>query len=224
MATTIKKVTLKSLSKNKDIDPSKGTVVNPFTQEEYNSLCNTGEWLGGYVEAMGYIAPPMMDGMGDGSGSGSKPVIHLYITAGDNVRSQTEKVDGFEEFSVYAEFSWQEGFDYRIKITAECNDLPKIITTAAKTTDEGTFYYKYELKDYIRSLTSISTSELPANYPSDLHNKHIIGFKTISYKRTKYNMAGIVVDVDNNGKAQLEFRIDVSDKITWRDQYHNIYE
>ena len=71
MATTIRHVTLKSLGKNKDIDPSKGTVVNPFTQEEYNSLCNTGEWLGGYVEAMGYVAPPMMDGMSDGSGSGS---------------------------------------------------------------------------------------------------------------------------------------------------------
>ena len=57
MTTTIKHVTLKSLGKNKDIDPSKGTVVNPFTQEEYNSLCNTGEWPGGYVEAMGYVAP-----------------------------------------------------------------------------------------------------------------------------------------------------------------------
>jgi len=71
MATTIKKVTLKSLGKNKDIDPMKGTVTNPFTQAEYNNLNQTGEWLGGYVEAMGYIAPPMMDGMGDGSGSGS---------------------------------------------------------------------------------------------------------------------------------------------------------
>lgn len=71
MTTTIKHVTLKSLSKNKDIDPSKGTVVNPFTQEEYNSLCNTGTWPGGYVEAMGYIAPPMMDGMDSWGGSGS---------------------------------------------------------------------------------------------------------------------------------------------------------
>ena len=55
MTTTIKHVTLKSLGKNKDIDPSKGTVVNPFTQEEYNSLNQTGEWTGGYVEAMGYV-------------------------------------------------------------------------------------------------------------------------------------------------------------------------
>ena len=223
MTATIKHVTLKSLGKNKDIDPSKGTVTNPFTQEEYNSLCNTGEWPGGYVEAMGYIAPPMMDGGDDGSGSGSEPVIDLYITAGNNIRSQTEKVDDFEEFSVYAEFSWPEGFYDNITKTARCNNLPETITTAAKTTDEGTFYYKYELKDYIRSLTSI-TSDFPAIYPGDLHNKHIFGFKTISYKRTKYNMAGIVVDVDNNGKAQLEFRIDVSDKITWRDQYNNIYE
>jgi len=35
MTTTIRHVTLKSLGKNKDIDPSKGTVTNPFTQEEY---------------------------------------------------------------------------------------------------------------------------------------------------------------------------------------------
>ena len=55
MATTIRHVTLKSLGKNKDIDPSKGTVTNPFTQEEYNSLCHTGEWPGGYVEGNGYI-------------------------------------------------------------------------------------------------------------------------------------------------------------------------
>ena len=71
MTTTIRHVTLKSLGKNKDINPMKGTVTNPFTQEEYNNLNQTGEWPGGYVEAMGYVAPPMMDGMGDGSGSGS---------------------------------------------------------------------------------------------------------------------------------------------------------
>ena len=92
MATTIKKVTLKSLGKNKDIDPSKGTVTNPFTQEEYNSLCNTGEWPGGYVEAMGYVAPPMMDGGDDGSGSGSgdiedddrlyRPYIGILVSNG----------------------------------------------------------------------------------------------------------------------------------------------
>ncbi len=75
-------MTLKSLGKDKDIDPSKGTVTNPFTLEEYDSLCNTGEWPGGYVEAMGYVAPPMMDGMDDGSGSsGSSPydIIPLEI-------------------------------------------------------------------------------------------------------------------------------------------------
>ena len=225
MTTTIKHVTLKSLGKNKDIDPSKGTVTNPFTQEEYNSLNQTGEWPGGYVEAMGYVAPPMMDGMGDGSGCGSEPVIHLYITAGNNIRSQTEKVDDFDEFSVYAEFSWNEDFYFKTTINAQCNNLPETITTAAKTTDEGTFYYVYELKNYDQSISKSSiTNDFPANYPGDLHNKNIIAFKTISYKRTKYNMAGIVVDVDNNGEAQLEFRIDVSDKITWRDQYHNIYE
>ena len=82
MTTTIKHVTLKSLGKNKDIAHSKGTVVNPFTQEEYNKLCNTCTWSGGYVEAMGYVAPPMMDGMSDGSGSdGSSPydIIPLEI-------------------------------------------------------------------------------------------------------------------------------------------------
>ena len=40
MATTIKKVTLKSPGKNKDIDPSKGTVTNPFT-----SFRSASSWL-----------------------------------------------------------------------------------------------------------------------------------------------------------------------------------
>ena len=56
MTTTIRHVTLKSLGKNKDIDPSKGTVTNPFTQEEYNNLNQTGEWTGGYVKGEGYLA------------------------------------------------------------------------------------------------------------------------------------------------------------------------
>ena len=81
MTTTIRHVTLKSLGKDKGIDPSKGTVTNPFTQEEYNKLCHTGTWSGGYVEAMGYVAPPMMDGMDDGSGSsGSSPYDNILNT------------------------------------------------------------------------------------------------------------------------------------------------
>ena len=84
MTTTIRHVTLKSLGKNKDIDLSKGTVTNPFTQEEYDSLCNTGEWPGGYVETMGYVAPPMMDGMGDGSGSGSNDgITYVFDNSGN---------------------------------------------------------------------------------------------------------------------------------------------
>jgi len=63
MTATIKHVTLKSLGKNKDIDPMKGTVTNPFTQAEYNNLNQTGEWTGGYVEAMGYVAPTEYDGL-----------------------------------------------------------------------------------------------------------------------------------------------------------------
>lgn len=88
MATTIRHVTLKPLGKNRDIDPMKGTVVNSFTQQEYDSLCHTSEWLGGYVEAMGYVAPPMMDGMGDGSSSGSfygnYKTYHFDYNAGYN--------------------------------------------------------------------------------------------------------------------------------------------
>ena len=55
MATTIKKVTLKSLRDNTPIDPTKGTVTNPYTQDEYYSESQAGTWQGGYVEAMGYI-------------------------------------------------------------------------------------------------------------------------------------------------------------------------
>ena len=85
MATTIRHVTLKSLGKNKDIDPMKGTVVNPFTQAEYDSLCNTGEWTGGYVEAMGYVVPPMMDGMDSWGGSGSEPdgITYVFDSSGN---------------------------------------------------------------------------------------------------------------------------------------------
>ena len=85
MATTIRHVTLKSLGKNKDIDPMKGAVVNPFTQAEYDSLCNTGEWTGGYVEAMGYVAPPMMGGMDSWGGSGSEPdgITYVFDSSGN---------------------------------------------------------------------------------------------------------------------------------------------
>ena len=94
MTTKIKKVTLKSLKgENTQVDPTKGTVTNPFTQEEYNSLCNTGEWPGGYVETMGYVAPPMMDGMSDGSGSGSDDTENSIVSKARTYLGKNENDD-----------------------------------------------------------------------------------------------------------------------------------
>ena len=32
----------------------KGSIDNPYTQEEFYSMCNAGIWMGGYVEGIGY--------------------------------------------------------------------------------------------------------------------------------------------------------------------------
>ena len=121
MATTIKHVTLKSLGKNKDIDPSKGLVTHPFTQEEYNNLNQTGEWTGGYVEAMGYVAPPMMDGMDDGSGSSdiedddylTKPYVGIPISGGSKTAEGKiiASINSQSSFKILFDFviSWTDG-------------------------------------------------------------------------------------------------------------------
>ena len=37
-------------------DPTKGTVTNPYTQEEHDAFAS-GTWPGGYVEGVGYVVP-----------------------------------------------------------------------------------------------------------------------------------------------------------------------
>lgn len=34
---------------------AKGTVSNPYTEEEFNSMADAGTWKGGYVEGLGYV-------------------------------------------------------------------------------------------------------------------------------------------------------------------------
>lgn len=36
---------------------TKGTINNPYSQEEFNSMVSAGNWQGGYVEGMGYVTP-----------------------------------------------------------------------------------------------------------------------------------------------------------------------
>lgn len=42
---------------SKDSGAAKGTSTNPYTQEEFNSMLNSGTWKGGYVDGMGYVLP-----------------------------------------------------------------------------------------------------------------------------------------------------------------------
>lgn len=35
---------------------AKGTSENPYTESEFESMCDEGTWSGGYVEGMGYVA------------------------------------------------------------------------------------------------------------------------------------------------------------------------
>ena len=41
---------------NIQTDPTKGTAVNPYTQEEHDAFAS-GTWPGGYVEGIGYVVP-----------------------------------------------------------------------------------------------------------------------------------------------------------------------
>lgn len=59
MTKILKKVQLSTeQSTPKSADPTKGTQINPFTQEEMTALQEEGTWNGGYVEGMGLV--PMM--------------------------------------------------------------------------------------------------------------------------------------------------------------------
>ena len=56
MTKILKKVQLSTeQSTPKSADPTKGTPIKPFTQEEMTQLQKEGMWDGGYVEGMGYV-------------------------------------------------------------------------------------------------------------------------------------------------------------------------
>ena len=46
----------KAKSQNED-NPPKGSINNPYSLDEFNSMCDNGTWNGGYVEGMGYCLP-----------------------------------------------------------------------------------------------------------------------------------------------------------------------
>ena len=69
MVKIIKKVTLNApaststpstSSGQTGVDPTKGTITNPFTQVEMATLQEECTWNGGFVAGMGYIVPTMM--------------------------------------------------------------------------------------------------------------------------------------------------------------------
>ena len=82
-------------------------MTNPYTQDEYYIENQAGTWQGGYVEAVGYVAPLMMDGMDSWDGSGSSPyddilneilqalpsALSSLITSGDISVVFTESLD-----------------------------------------------------------------------------------------------------------------------------------
>lgn len=40
--------------------PKKGSAENPYTQKEYEEMCDAGTWNGGYVSGMGYVLPEVV--------------------------------------------------------------------------------------------------------------------------------------------------------------------
>lgn len=41
--------------KTTDYTPAKGSINNPYTEAEFNAMCDAGTWSGGYVEGYGYM-------------------------------------------------------------------------------------------------------------------------------------------------------------------------
>lgn len=90
---------------------SKGAVSTPFTQQEYNQLTQAGEWTGGYVEAMGYVAPPMMDGGDDGSGiSDDGTAIYPGIHVNDGSSSFSNYFVDSDKIYLDISVEWREGW------------------------------------------------------------------------------------------------------------------
>lgn len=39
---------------------NKGTILNPYTEEEFNAMVDAGTWKGGYVQGLGYCMPELI--------------------------------------------------------------------------------------------------------------------------------------------------------------------
>ena len=88
MTKILKKVQLSTeQSTPKSADPTKGTQINPFTQEEMTTLQEEGTWNGGYVEGLGYIVPMMS--MNSGSESGEHGTIYVFDNCGYVIRTES---------------------------------------------------------------------------------------------------------------------------------------
>ena len=109
MTKILKKVQLSTeQSTLKSADPTKGTQINPFTQEEMAQLQEEGTWEGGYVEGMGLIVPMMM-----GSDSGSDPNLPLDSQTGIKVaagHSFYHQISLNTYLNAYLNLEWYEGY------------------------------------------------------------------------------------------------------------------
>lgn len=57
---TIKTKNMSEKENGGNNSPKKGSAENPYTQEEYEEMCDAGTWNGGYVSGMGYVLPEVV--------------------------------------------------------------------------------------------------------------------------------------------------------------------
>ena len=63
---------------------TKGSVTNPYTEEEMNSMMDEGTWTGGYVEGMGYVGDDVTVWGTSGSDTSDSESSDSWDTSEDN--------------------------------------------------------------------------------------------------------------------------------------------
>jgi hypothetical protein len=198
----LKKVQLSTeQSTPKSVDPTKGTKINPYTQEEMATLQEEGTWDGGYVEGMGYIVP-MMD-TNDISSDIGKPI---NIQGNSDYRSESRSVDGQPSFTVYFTCKWDGGL-----VPKPLYEVDFHVTTPQIHIPFPTYEY-LDSESYlvIDSLKMIGTSHYPDSKKVTINCKYYITFNKTIYK---------VGEDPQTQKlhAIIEFEKDVTELTSWAD-------
>ena len=81
------------------VDPTKGTITNPFTQVEMATLQEECTWNGGYVAGMGYIVPMMMNDLE--SSESTAPLSGIKYVFSTNGRCSIHRTK-LEEYKIKA--------------------------------------------------------------------------------------------------------------------------